>query len=512
MAEYLLTSKQMKRADGYTIRDLGVPALTLMERAGRALADEAKRLVLAALKKGKIVCVCGGGNNGGDGFVCARFLREEGYDVSVLCAAERFSTETETVRKAYLQSGGEAVVDWSAFETGVGLVIDCLYGTGFHGELSDADKKMTAWIAETKKAGAKVLAADIPSGVSGETGAASFGAVQADVTLCIGEYKFGAFFSDGLDHVGEVKKADIGIVLPEEDEKDYAKLLENRDILPFLKKRKRNTHKGTYGRAAIVAGGARYSGAAVLSVQAALRGGAGYVALYAPEKILPHLYGKMPEALLCPVCEGVEFCFSEERFEELLRYDCIAFGMGIPPSEEVKKAVEFLLSRYTGKLILDAGALDGLAPFGNWAKKAFSKKKCGVLLTPHPKEFERISGIKAADLSESPIELAKGFAKECKVGLLLKGAASILTDGESVFVNVAGTAAQAKGGSGDVLSGFIASLSASGLTLFDGAKAGTFLCGKAAEKATEEWGEISLLPSDVISVLPRTILALQNDR
>ena len=186
MAEYLLTSKQMKRADGYTIRDLGVPALTLMERAGRALADEAKRLVLAALKKGKIVCVCGGGNNGGDGFVCARLLREEGYDVSVLCAAERFSAETEAVRKAYLQSGGEVFGDWSAFKTGVVLVIDCLYGTGFHGELSDADKKMTAWIAEVKKAGAKVLAADIPSGVSGETGAASFGAVQAEVTLCIG--------------------------------------------------------------------------------------------------------------------------------------------------------------------------------------------------------------------------------------------------------------------------------------------------------------------------------------
>ena len=215
---YVLTNAQMRAADGFTINELKVPSLTLMERAGAALAAEAERMCPAG---GDVLCVCGGGNNGGDGFVCARLLLRKGISVAVLCTAEKFSAECKRNKEEFEKSGGEV---YSVFpRRRFSLVVDCLFGTGFSGELRGKDAVAADYI---NASGAKVLSADIPSGVSGNSGIAAEKAVRADKTLCIGEYKAGVFLGDGIDLSGERGRADIGISLPElSDGQSYAFLV-----------------------------------------------------------------------------------------------------------------------------------------------------------------------------------------------------------------------------------------------------------------------------------------------
>ena len=499
--KYVLTNAQMRAADKYTIEEVGEPSLALMERAGIALADEAETIA----PRGRIVCVCGGGNNGGDGFVCARQLLKRDRDVEAVFLPCKTSPECEINRSEFEMLGGK--IGNRLPEGKIALVVDCLFGTGFHGELDEKAAELVLEINALKARGVKILSADVPSGVNGENGFAARETVEADVTLCIGELKTGVFLNDGIDFSGTPKRADIGIFLPHVDE--YAQLVEREDVRKLLPKRKRNSHKGTYGKAAIVAGSDEYSGAAYLAVKAALRSGVGYTALFTPEAVLPHYLLKAPEALLEPLNEGGRVAFNEENFEKLLSYDAIAYGMGMGLCEDAYLGVKYLLENYTGKLILDADALNALAKFGKAEMQTlFEKKRCFVVMTPHIKEFSRISDLTVTEILSAGAAAAKPFAKAYGVTVLLKNAVTTVTDGEKVYLSIAGTAGQAKGGSGDALSGVIAGLCASGLSVTDGAIAGAYLAGTAAEFAAREYGEYSLLATDVIEKLGAAFLSL----
>ena len=190
----VLTNAQMREADKFTIESKGVPALTLMERAGIALAQAGEKLA----PSGKILCVCGGGNNGGDGFVCARLLKEKGREVAVVCFAEKYSEQCAVNLQKWKDMGG--TIEKSIPETSYDLVIDCLFGTGFHGVLEGESKSAVLEINCLKQQGARVLSADIPSGVNGKNGRVNGIAVCADETLCIGEIKTGVFLNDGMDY------------------------------------------------------------------------------------------------------------------------------------------------------------------------------------------------------------------------------------------------------------------------------------------------------------------------
>ncbi len=496
---YLLDNAQMREADEYTIKTLGVPSLDLMERAGEALARRVEKLA----PTGKILCVCGGGNNGGDGFVCARALRARGREVCAVCFAERKSADCETNYEKFLAVGGEVV---SAFpQEEFALIVDCLLGTGFKGELREEYASAVEQINGYKARGAKVISADIPSGVQGN-GRVIGTAVVADETLCIGEYKAGAFLNDGIDYAGKVLREDIGIKLPKNG---YAVLTEKQDIEKLLPRRKRNTHKGNYGRAAIVGGSISYTGAAYLAVSACLRAGAGYTTLFTPKDLLSHYMLKAPEALLVASNEGDRYEFNAKKMQEVASYDTVAYGMGMGASIAVAEGALWLLRNYTGTLILDADALNSFAFFGREKlSEALAQKKCDVVLTPHIKEFSRLSEETPTVILEKGLDAPKEFAKRHGVSVLLKNAVSILSDGERVAVNITGTAGQAKGGSGDVLAGVIAGLCAQGLSAFDGAQAGAYLTGRAAELATETRGEYSLIATDIIEYLGKAFLSL----
>ena len=498
---YLLTNKQMREADVYTITEQGVPSLLLMKKAGRALAAQAMELA----PDGKIVCLCGGGNNGGDGFVCARVLRGNGRDVAVVCVAESFSADCRVNMEKWTAEGGETLTD---IPDDCALIVDCLYGTGFHGVLSGEDERLVSKAVLLRKQGCKILSADIPSGINGDNGCAEGVAIFADYTLCIGELKTGVFLGDGIDHAGKISRADIGICLPRKEE--YAVLV-NRELMEkCLPKRKRNSHKGTYGKAAIVAGSVDYTGAAYLAAAACLRSGCGYTALFVPEALLPQYYLRLPEVLLKSTNEGGRYAFNAEKMRQLLVYDAIAYGMGMGESEEVARGAAWLISNYEGRLVLDADALNSLARYGQEGLSSlFHAKKCDILLTPHVKEFSRLFGVKMEELSASGLSFAKECASLYGVNILLKNAVSVLSDGERVAINVTGCSGQAKAGSGDVLSGLIAGLCAMGVSTYKGGMLGAYLTGKAAELAADEVGEYSLTATDVISYLGRAFLHIE---
>ena len=297
--------------------------------------------------------------------------------------------------------------------------------------------------------------------------------------------------------------------MPEMGENTYAVLVDSAWVKNALPKRKRNSHKGTYGRAAIVAGSMEYTGAAYLSASACLHAGAGYTTLYLPQEILPYYLLKAPEILLKITNEGGRYAFTHEKMAELLAYDSIAYGMGMGISQDVAKGAEYLLQNYTGKLLLDADGLNSLAQYRKDDLKALLRnKKCEVVLTPHAKEFSRLSGKTVDEITASGLQAAVEFAKECDTTVLLKGAASILTDGKRTAVIAAGNSGLAKGGSGDVLSGVIAGLCASGANVFDGAGCGAYLIGKAAELGAKEKSEYSLTATDVIAYLGGAFLSI----
>ena len=274
-------------------------------------------------------------------------------------------------------------------------------------------------------------------------------------------------------------------------------VLDKKTVAALLPKRKRNTNKGDYGKAAIVAGSEEYTGAAYLAAAACLRAGAGYTALFVPENIFPYYVLKIPEVLLKKF----------ENLNDLLVYDSIAYGMGMGISRQVADGAAWLIENFSGRLILDADALNSLAKYCSLAD-VFSRKKGDVLLTPHIKEFSRLAKKSVEEILANGFNAAKDFALTHGVTVLLKNAVSVIENGEKAFVNERGTAGQAKGGTGDVLSGVVAGLCASGLSGFDGACAGAYVVGYAAEIAGEKISEYSLTATDLISYLGASFLGI----
>ncbi len=503
MKKFVLNVAEMRCADAYTITDKGVDGLVLMERAGVALADEAERMLDLRGKRirVKVLCVCGGGNNGGDGFVCARILRQRGIDAEVLCFAEKLSEECAENKKRFIEIGG------AVFETlpnvDYALVVDGLLGTGFHGTLKGKMKEAVEKVNALKDRGTKILSADIPSGVNGQNGLVESVAVRADKTLCIGERKLGCYLGDGIDFAGEVLCADIGIVLPSNA---YTTIIEKEEIASLLPKRKRNSNKGTYGKVAIVAGSMQYLGAGYLVVSSCMRAGAGYTTWFLPKDLLLPFIGKLPEALLTVLNDGGRVAFNEKSFARLLPYDAVAYGSGLGISEDVAIGAKWLIENYTGKLILDADALNALVKFDYL--DALKNKKCEVVLTPHLKEFARLCNQPLEYVLQNGVEEAKSFAKEYGVSVLLKSATSLITDGKRSALQICGNSALAKAGSGDVLTGIVTALCGNGLSVYDSAKIGSYILGVCAELYCENNDERSMLATDAIRLIGKAFHTL----
>lgn len=478
--KFAYTNAQMRKMDEDTIKK-GTSSRVLMERAGEALARRTAA-VMGQQGIGDVLFVCGGGNNGGDGFVAARLLRNEGYDVEVLCMAEKFSPDCAYEMERY----GEGVLGIPPRRR-YALIVDCLFGTGLTRAPEGKDALLIDFINHS---GAYVIACDIPSGLSG-AGIAFSPCVVAHETLCVGQWKQGLLLADGADVAGEITVCDIGI---DGDERG-AEVWEDGDVKAYFPKKKSHTSKGSYGSAAILAGDV-YSGAAFLSAGACLKSGAGYTRLCVSRELYPYAVGKLPAVILQPF-KGLD--------DALLHSDCIAVGMGMGVSKELYELTAHLLKEYAGTLVLDADALNALAQYG---AEILKEKKCRVVLTPHPKEFSRLCGKSVGEILGSGTNVAQEFSAEYGVTLVLKNNRTIIAEGERCAIVTTGSPALAKGGSGDVLAGFLAGTLARGVKPFEAACCSSYVLGRAGELAAAEMGEYAPDAQDIVNFLPRVLKAL----
>jgi hydroxyethylthiazole kinase-like uncharacterized protein yjeF len=494
----ILTTKQIKDLDAYTIEREPIASIDLMERACAAFANWFKDKFA---KTKKIVIVCGTGNNGGDGLGIARLLTEQNYTV-IVCIVRASEKESEDFKKNFLclptkiqRHEIKSDADMQVV-TNSDIVVDALFGSG----LSRPTDGLNAEIIDVINASNAVcVSVDVPSGLS--TDATSSGKiVQADFTVSFQLPKLAFLMPENSRYVGAWTLVDIG--LSEQYVKDVdTKLffLVHEDIKKIIRPRSRFTHKGNYGHALLIAGSYGKMGACVLSAKAALRSGVGLLTVHIPKSGYTILQTSIPEAMVS-VDDHEKFITSIPDIE---KYNAIGIGPGIGQSEETVKAFSNLLTRLTKPLVIDADGLNILAAHSALLHGIPEKS----ILTPHPKEFERMIGKWTNDFDR--LEKLRQFSMRSKSVVILKGAySSIATPDGNIYFNPTGNPGMATGGSGDVLTGILTGLLAQGYSPEDAAKAGVYLHGLAGDLAAQEKGMYGLIASDLIEWLPRAFNTL----
>lgn len=497
----LLTAQEMQRVDS-AAADYGLPSSVLMENAGAALARVALSM---AEVTGRFFVLCGPGNNGGDGLVAARHLSMIGRTVTVEVLGETASLRGEVGRnaRAFVSSGNEFATISEQTAIGSGdVIIDALFGSGLSrapdGVFADAISRISAWRA----AGAKVVAADLPSGLDANTGTPFPFCVTADATASFGFLKVGQAIEPGVSRCGTVELIDIGI--PKAAHAVISGpgtfLLEESDVRGRLPTRRSDAHKGTFGHVLVVAGSWGKTGAAALSAKSALRSGAGLVTVASRPEVLPPILQHAPELM------GVELInegpLNLGDFNSILEAAdgkrAVVIGPGIARGDATGRLIGALLEELTVPCVLDADALNALAG----QLELLDRAKCEILLTPHPGEMARLLGLSVAEVNADRIGVARQFALAHSVVLVLKGARTIIArpDG-SVFVNPTGNVGMATAGTGDVLAGLTGALLAQGLSSEDAALVGVWAHGAAADVAVKARGFLGLIASDVIESL-----------
>jgi ADP-dependent NAD(P)H-hydrate dehydratase / NAD(P)H-hydrate epimerase len=494
----LVGSAEMREIDRTAIEVFGIAALTLMDRAGRAVAEAARDL---AGPNGRFVVVCGGGNNGGDGYVAARLLRGAGHDARVvaLVPAARLSADAQAVREQAervgvpIDEGGEL----TPLEAGVGdVVIDALLGTGLSRAPDGAFAEAIARIEAARVAGARVLAVDVPSGLSADTGRPPGACVRADRTVTFAFQKRGLVLPPGPSYAGEVGVADIGI--PAEAARRVpvgAELLADAEARVLVPARALDAHKGDAGRVLVVAGSAGKTGAAHLALTGALRGGAGLVTLAARAEVLPLALAGRPEAMsvALPGAGPLGRADLQALLSAAEGVDALVIGPGIPRGPETGELLRELLARAATPAVLDADALNALAESGGPGGL-----EAPVLLTPHPGEMARLCGMSIAEVQADRIALAAVRARAWRCTVVLKGARTVVADPDAPPAVIAsGNSGLATGGTGDVLAGLAGALLAGGLPPPTAGRVAAHVHGRAGDLAARRFGQRGLLAGDL---------------
>ncbi len=482
----ILTGMQMKQCDTAQM-DAGTPSCTLMERAAQAITKEIYRL---GWEKKQILVVCGQGNNGGDGLIAARILHLDRTHVDVYFVGdiERCTLETKQAYADAMESGVSFIKEpeWESY----GVIVDALFGIGLSRKPEGAFAQV---IREINRSGAAVLSVDIPSGVDADTGEAPGAAVQADVTVSMAAYKRGHVLGDGVNHSGKVICADIGIGTDlfdtAEGEQCPPYVIEERE-LSLIPKRNRDSNKGTFGRVLVIGGSRGMCGAAYLCAKAAYRSGAGLVEIFTCEENRQPLQILLPEAIVTAYTGDVpEPSLLQSALE---RARVVVIGPGLGRDSGARMLVRETFRKVQVPLICDADALNVCA-----GESLAYPGDVPVIVTPHPGEFSRMTGQSIETIAGDPQGSAACYARENGVICVLKFARTVITDGNTLFVNMSGSPALSKGGSGDLLCGVIAGMLCSGLSPVGAASIGVYVHGRAGEAAESVYGEYSPLASEV---------------
>lgn len=517
----VVTATEMQDIDRVTIDKYGIAGVVLMERAGLAVFSKIKDV----FPEKKVIVICGGGNNGGDGFVIARILHNLGRDVNVFVsakpqnikgdaginchAAEKFKVKISSINKL--------LSAYSRIITKDSIIVDAILGTGLSKEvrspLSDVIKKIN-------KLSCPVVSVDIPSGISSDTGQIMGCAVKAQYTVTFGLPKRGHLIYPGAEYSGELFIEDIGF--PAEllrSDKISVNLIQDKDVLTFLPERSKYSHKGTYGHVLIIAGSRGKTGAALMAARACLRTGAGLVTIGVPESLVNSFQSRVTEEMILPLADKGNGTLALNAGDEILNFldkrgNVLAIGPGLSVDDEIARLVHGIISKSRVPMVIDADGLNAVA------RKTGILKTAGapIILTPHPGEMKRLLGgqgetmVDPADIDRNRINIAISFSRKMKAYLVLKGVPTVTaTPGGKAFINSTGNPGMASAGTGDVLTGMIAALLAQKLNPREAAVSGVYMHGLIGDMIAEKKGQHSLIASDIIDYIPRVLRSLNSD-
>ncbi len=514
----IVTADQMRQID-QECGKIGLPTNVLMENAGKAVAEEVKR-ILGAIGNQSVIILIGPGNNGGDGLVAARYLHDWGAEVKLYCFGQR--PDDDSNLKLVLQRGVACIEmtrdenmnkldEWLQSAT---AVIDALFGTGKSRPLDNTVAQVLDRVskAKEKQPGLRFIALDLPSGLNADSGAVDHACLYADNTITLGFPKPGLFNLPGAERAGRITVADIGIpsYLAEQL---TSEIIANDWVKSVLPRRPLVANKGSFGRVLVVAGSINYIGAAYLACSGAMRVGAGLVTLATAASLQPILASKLTEATYLPLPESSPGIISPQAakliHQELGSYDVLLLGCGLGQSQSAMsfiKSTLFELKPMPSSLVLDADALNTLAKIPNWWQQLADD----AILTPHPGEMARLAGVSIDRVQSDRIGIAKKVAQEWHKTVVLKGAYTVVAnpDGQS-RVNLVANPGLASAGTGDVLTGVIGGLAAQGLTHFDAAACGVYLHSEAGEMVRGITGDAGMVATDLLTALPLVIKRLK---
>ena len=502
---YLTDSHTMKAVDNCSIHEFGIPSVVLMERAALGVSAFLRKTAGNDNKKTcmKVLCVCGNGNNGADGLAAARQLNENGIEVHVVLVGTSQGTDEYRLQKSIVSNLGidcaeyDGNIDFSEYD----YIIDAIFGIGLSRII---EGRYAQVIADINKAGenpyTKIIAVDIPSGISADNGQIMGIAVKADYTVTFGYNKTGIMFYPGASYSGSVEVINAGFVTDDilhrkvggfgsiftYDDEDVGRLLV----------RKPDSNKGTYGRTLIIAGSKNMGGAAILSASAAYRSGTGLVKVLTHEINKTALLCRMPECLISTYQDNMPPAAELKADFEWAK--SIAVGPGLSMNGVAAEITRCVLEREDKVRILDADALNIIAAEHIDYKGSNEGK---IIITPHIMEMSRLTGKTVSDIKEHMIESAKEYAIQHSCICILKDARTVVTDGQKVYINCTGNDGMSTGGSGDVLTGLIAGMAAIGLDAFDAACLSVYVHGKAGDLAAQQKGRTGMTASDIAEAI-----------
>ncbi|GAB6095925.1 bifunctional ADP-dependent NAD(P)H-hydrate dehydratase/NAD(P)H-hydrate epimerase [Desulfatiferula olefinivorans] len=515
----LVTAGQMRQMDRKTIEDLGIPGLVLMENAGRG-ATGALLDMMAALSLTSVGVLAGRGNNGGDGFVIARYLACRGIPVTVYLFCDMTAVSGDAKANLDLLARLSVPVieirdqaDLLRHKTAMAhrdIFVDALLGTGVNTDVTGLFRLVIEFVNKLDK---PVLSVDIPSGLHPDTGRILGACIRARVTVTFGAAKAGLLLYPGAGLVGRIEVVDIGI--PPQMAREalvYTHLLTPDMIHDLYRSRLPDSHKGSAGHLMVVAGSLGKSGAAALCAETALRVGTGLVTLGVPASLNPVLESLLTEVMTLPLAEaggGVLGKASLDQIRSALDGKaCLAVGPGLGLDPQTVSVVHALMGEASVPVVMDADALNSLEGHGGRLKTMAHPP----VLTPHPREMARMTGRSVEAIQADRVGTAQAFAEKYRVHLVLKGARTVVAhpDGRA-FVNPTGNPLLSTGGTGDVLTGLIAGLICQGYDPGDAARMGVYLHGAAADRLADTVGPVGVLASEMAAVMPR-VMGLVRDR
>lgn len=496
---YLVTNTQMKAIEQKAIMS-GVPSLLLMENAAMSLT----KLIIADNYK-KVLLFCGKGNNGGDGLACARQLFAHGINVTIIfvgmpnrstedCSINLNAAKALNIPIVYFDREIDEPNDLKPYIDNCDLIVDALVGTGLSSELHEPIASLVRIINAADK---PVYSADCPTGISTDSGEDFGNAVYARKTVTFHLPKVGLILYPACEHTGELVIGNIS--LPSAGRTNMCVLAAEK-AAELMPSRKTRSDKSTYGRVFAFVGCDSMTGAAVLSLKSAYRTGAGLVYAYTTRHCSKIVQSALPEAVVNTVPDTNGYINSEASAVDLSRASVTLIGCGLGNNHITHCFLKSVIKNITSPLVLDADGLNILSA-DELLKSSLPEN---TVVTPHPKEMSRLTGLSVEEILKHPIETALNFAKKYNTVTVLKDARTIIASpsGE-VTINLTGTPAMSKGGSGDCLAGIISSLIAQGLDCYNAACLGCYISGKAGEIAADKLSAYGVLASDLIDCIPQ---------